>query len=162
MNLSIVLRDKACFWAVEWTICVVKVCFGAIFVLLWTHPGGYKRSIFTKFGMWLLCLWVTTAVVWGSFGHHLFGVCGWKLIFWAWNGVQMMQRKETYLANRATNAFRWWFVHRRNILRQRIKVTQNCGSWFRGYFDRILPQGGYERKTSFIKMNNKDSIQMGS
>ena len=26
-----------------------------------------------------------------------------------------MQRKETYLANRATNAFRWWFAYRRRF-----------------------------------------------
>ena len=26
-----------------------------------------------------------------------------------------MQQKETYLANRATNAFRWWFAYRRRL-----------------------------------------------
>ena len=26
-----------------------------------------------------------------------------------------MQRKESYLANRATNAFRWWFAYRQRL-----------------------------------------------
>ena len=26
-----------------------------------------------------------------------------------------MQRKKTYLANRATNAFRWWFAYRQRL-----------------------------------------------
>jgi len=57
------------------------------------------------------CLWVTTAVVWGSFGHKFFGVCGRKPIF----EPQTMQRKETYLTYQTPNIFRWWFAYRQRL-----------------------------------------------
>jgi len=41
--------------------------------------------------MWVLCWWVTTDVVWGSFGNSSFGFHWWKPIVISQNPIQMMQ-----------------------------------------------------------------------
>ena len=65
--------------------------------------------------MWLLCQWMTTTVVWGSFGCH-FVRCLWtKIYFWSRNHAQVMPWQKTYCSNHITNALRWCFTYRERL-----------------------------------------------
>ena len=95
-----------------------KTCFndnlcskGVILYDVCPIMGSPRWLTIFKLQLWLLCPWLTTAVVWRSFGYHPFGVYWWKPVFWAQDGVQMMQRKETYLTFRTANAFWQWFTY---------------------------------------------------
>ena len=59
-----------------------RVPFWAIFVHYLSHPDGFNSvRKKTKVGVWVLCRWVITTVVWGSFGYHSFAIRGWKPLF---------------------------------------------------------------------------------
>ena len=96
-------------------------------------------AILTKLRMRLLCRWVTTTVVWGSFDYHPFGVCGRKPVFWVQNGVQMMQQKETCLTYGTANAFRWWFAYGRRFNSRFVSNSEGYPKGFATPWNLVQP-----------------------
>ena len=116
MNLLIVLRNKTCFWVVEWIICVVKVCFWAIFALLWAHPDSYIQMIN------LHQTWYATSL---SISNYCCGVRKfWPPFIWClWMETHILSLK--WCINDAAKGnlphlsnyqcFRWWFAYEQRL-----------------------------------------------